>query len=260
MSPRTRLALGVLAAAAIAAAWACAGREDGQDWIGYGAPAADDDGGDDDTGGDDDGGDDDTTPGDDDTGDDDTGDDDGGDDDTADVDGDGDGYTPAEGDCNDADPHVNPDSPELCDGVDNDCDGQTDEADAVGCVDYHLDADGDSYGDPFSQTVCLCDPDPPYSVTNQQDCYDGNPDAFPGQASYFTVDRGDGSFDFDCDTLEAAQWTGTFLCGLGCTSSQGWHFSEPPCGVGAEYGTGCHWDWGVFDCVDDTEQRIQACH
>ena len=31
------------------------------------------------------------------------------------------------------------------------------------------------------------------------DCYDYNPDAFPGQTASFPVNRGDGSFDYNCD-------------------------------------------------------------
>jgi hypothetical protein len=36
-------------------------------------------------------------------------------------------------------------------------------------------------------------------VTDNTDCYDANANAHPGQTSYFTVDRGDGSFDYNCN-------------------------------------------------------------
>ncbi len=36
------------------------------------------------------------------------------------------------------------------------------------------------------------------------DCYDDNPDVYPGQTAAFDVDRGDGSYDYDCDGVEQA--------------------------------------------------------
>ena len=34
------------------------------------------------------------------------------------------------------------------------------------------------------------------------DCYDGNANAKPGQTTWFTTDRGDGSFDYDCNSSQ----------------------------------------------------------
>ena len=36
-------------------------------------------------------------------------------------------------------------------------------------------------------------------VSNSDDCYDRNSDAHPGQYDWFSSDRGDGSYDYDCD-------------------------------------------------------------
>ncbi len=60
------------------------------------------------------------------------------------------------------------------------------------------------------------------------DCYDSNSDVHPGQTSYFTVDRGDGSFDYDCSGSEekdsgcnSCSCTATGICNLGV--------GGPPC-------------------------------
>jgi hypothetical protein len=50
-------------------------------------------------------------------------------------------------------------------------------------------------------------------VTDNHDCYDANGDAHPGQTKYFTVNRGDGSFDYNCDNAETKdQQTYTSRC------------------------------------------------
>lgn len=36
-------------------------------------------------------------------------------------------------------------------------------------------------------------------TSNTLDCYDNNANAKPGQTAYFGTNRGDGSFDYDCD-------------------------------------------------------------
>ncbi len=62
------------------------------------------------------------------------------------------------------------------------------------------DSDGDGYGAGSAQIYCVGELVPdglaPASVP---DCYSGSADAHPWQYSYFEVDRGDGSFDYDCD-------------------------------------------------------------
>jgi prepilin-type N-terminal cleavage/methylation domain-containing protein len=39
------------------------------------------------------------------------------------------------------------------------------------------------------------------SYTTSTDCYDSNANAYPGQTAWFSVDRGDGSYDYNCDGL-----------------------------------------------------------
>ncbi len=62
---------------------------------------------------------------------------------------------------------------------------------------WYRDADGDGYGNPsVTQSSCT---QPAGYVANNTDCYDGNILAHPGQTNYYTTNRGDGSFDYDCN-------------------------------------------------------------
>lgn len=60
----------------------------------------------------------------------------------------------------------------------------------------YVDNDNDSYGAGASLSSC---PSGKSCVTNNQDCYDSNPNAKPGQTQYFSTQRGDGSYDYNCD-------------------------------------------------------------
>jgi hypothetical protein len=44
--------------------------------------------------------------------------------------------------------------------------------------------------------------------TNNTDCYDSNANAYPGQTAYFTTNRGDGSFDYNCDSAQTCYCDG----------------------------------------------------
>ena len=85
------------------------------------------------------------------------------------------GYVTDNTDCNDNEPNAFPGNPEVCDGIDNNCDGQIDESVTNT---YYADKDGDGYGDP-SDTVQACSPPSGY-VTDNTDCNDNEPNAFPG--------------------------------------------------------------------------------
>jgi len=70
-------------------------------------------------------------------------------------------------------------------------------------VNLYRDADGDSYSLGTTTAVCMGGW---YGVpagyfeaaTNPVDCYDSNANAKPGQCTYYSVHRGDGSFNYDC--------------------------------------------------------------
>lgn len=87
------------------------------------------------------------------------------------------------------------------------------------------DADGDGYGDENAEPVEACDEIPVGYVANADDCYDGNANAKPGQTAWFTVHRGDGSFDYDCDGSSETrynQFPGWCLMASDDAPSTGW--------------------------------------
>lgn len=106
---------------------------------------------------------------------------------------------------------------------------------------YYMDADGDGFGDPTS-AVLGCAP-PVGHVTNSLDCYDLSALAHPGQASFFTVERGDGSFDYDCDAQATKELSHTdpkiCECAAGtCSVSSGYRVAVPGCGVAGDFAIG----------------------
>ena len=153
-------------------------------------------------------------------------------------------------DCNDTDATVNPFAEETCDGADNDCDGRADDEDddVVDGSSYYDDRDHDGYGDPSHRADGLCGA-PAGTVSNDTDCYDGSVSAHPGQITYFTSDRGDHNFDFDCDGRETPRYTDTSSTGT-AGYDEGWvtyagdygftsASSVPACGTtGYYYGDG----------------------
>jgi len=58
----------------------------------------------------------------------------------------------------------------------------------------YIDNDSDLYYGPSGTAYCRA------SATLGLDCYDSNASAKPGQTAYFSTNRGDGSFDYDCNT------------------------------------------------------------
>ena len=177
-----------------------------------------------------------------------------------------DGYVLDNTDCNDVDSTAYPGADEYCDGVDNNCDGFTDEEGAVGCYNLHQDLDDDGYGSSLP-SVCLCSPAGDYTSPFSSDCYDYNADANPLHTSYHESDRGDGSYDYNCNRAEEVRWEATsdscaFFDDLGCSSPDGWAGAAPSCGSSGTWRTGCHyeWDWFSSGCYWTTEEtRTQAC-
>ena len=173
-------------------------------------------------------------------------------------------------DCNDSDPNNYYGNNESCDGGDNDCDGNVDEGeDNQYCTTYYLDSDGDGYGD-ASYHMCLCAPDygGNYDTTNDDDCYDGNGNARPYQTTYFTSNRGDGSYDYNCDGSQSKQYSTVASCSVTlpevCGGNSGWSGSAPDCGSGGTWKSGCHfsfngwpWEWGC--AYSGSTSSTQGC-
>ncbi len=171
------------------------------------------------------------------------------------------GYVSDNTDCNDSSSSAYPGRTEVCDSIDNDCDGTTDEANASGCTTYYRDYDGDGYGD-SSYKVCTCSTSGYYTATNSSDCYDYSSSANPAQTSYFTTSRGDGSYDYNCDSSQTKQYTTTYSCTAnltGCTSStSGWDSSTPSCGSSNTWKSGCI--GAVYLCTStSSSSRTQSC-
>ena len=183
------------------------------------------------------------------------------------YDDDGDGYCESPpcvnaggtaSDCNDGNPNVNPGRTEQCGGVDDNCNGLTNEQNATGCTTFYRDNDGDGYGIPGA-SQCWCDDGAGlYTGTTTNDCYDSNPNAYPGQPQWFADHRGDGSFDYNCTTSVERYYTNTAatcrFSNFSCSGSDGWNGTAPACGQSKEYIDDCEFDIatllfsGVLSC------------
>jgi hypothetical protein len=122
----------------------------------------------------------------------------------------------------------------------DDCDDS--DASVGGPSRWYLDADGDGFGTPSSWVeVCT---QPVGYVGDANDCYDDNIRAYPGETTYYHGDRGDGSWDYDCDGSETQVYPHPSGCHPGrggCSDpSDGWSGSVPACGETGTYATGCH--------------------
>ena len=107
------------------------------------------------------------------------------------------------------------------------------------------------------------------------DCLDSSSDVHPGQTSYFTTHRGDGSFDYNCDSSETKRYSAGGSCSGVCstdeppcssssTGSVGYTSSSPACGVAGNYVTdrGDCFESGPFTCSEGTcsqTSRTQEC-
>ena len=174
------------------------------------------------------------------------------------YDDDGDGYSEHEGDCDDGTTSMGPDATESCNGVDDNCDGTADTEGATGCAEYYYDYDGDGYGSDSVSSKCLCTDDGYYRSGYNNDCYDYNAGASPAATLYDYAQRGDGSWDWNCDGSETKYYTNVGTCSGAvwvCSWSAGWSGTVAGCGASASYLDGCD----GFLCEDSTTTVTQPC-
>lgn len=80
-------------------------------------------------------------------------------------------------------------------------------------------------------------PGPPYTYHNLEvahgtDCYDGNVNARPSleEWQHFAAERGDGSWDYDCDGSAEPEYQVGSCLKFGAVDKKGWVGSVPACG------------------------------
>ncbi len=109
---------------------------------------------------------------------------------------------------------------------------------------------------------CCTDSDNDQAVrckTSGGDCDDLDPLVFPGQTDFFEAQRGDGTYDYNCDEQDEPELVEQIDCQkyLGDCIGDGWVGNVPDCG-----------EWGSFsgctkvsgDCEPDVaDARQQAC-
>ncbi len=127
----------------------------------------------------------------------------------------------------------------------------------------YKDSDGDGYGDPDQYIWWVWQPKG--YVDNNEDCYDGNKDARPGQTNFFTKDRGDGSFDYDCNGESEREFSNTGSCVSGIpnfTAQEGWDGRIPDVGKKGRWLVDCdqvlRWNpLPTIEITKDTVEKIQ---
>jgi len=125
----------------------------------------------------------------------------------------------------------------------------------------YIDRDGDGYGDANSECKGIPAFDLskfPNYIEKGGDCYDENANVHPGQTKFFTLNRGDGSFDYDCDGSVTLQYNNNGRC-QGCEAAvQGWDGPIPKAGQTGQYLVGCNCNYFCRDCDMQRVARAQG--
>lgn len=126
---------------------------------------------------------------------------------------------------------------------------------------WYADKDGDGFGDPNASESSIWKPSG--FVRNAEDCYDGNPNARPGEQRYFGKHRGDGNFDYNCDGTSTRTQSAMGSCSDG-TANQGWDGRVPACGETGRWLWDCDRKVRVevppkIEIVRETRPELQKC-
>ena len=174
------------------------------------------------------------------------------------------GYVSDATDCNDGSDDAYPGATESCDSIDNDCDASTDEVGATGCTTYYYDYDADGYGSSSVSGQCSCSTSGYYTAGVATDCYDSNASANPAASSYSYYNRGDGSYDFNCDGASTQYSTAVYTCstswtGWSCSGyTSGWSGTAAACGAAGTWKSGCSASW--WSCsASSSASAVQPC-
>ena len=124
---------------------------------------------------------------------------------------------------------------------------------------WFRDSDGDGFGDPSAPYRGTGAPSSGF-VRNKDDCYDKNSDAYPGQSNFFAKNRGDGSFDYDCNGVSQRELTISGSCDGG-RANAGWDGRVPQPGETGAWLVDCDRKVQVFPpkvwIRRETRDRVQ---
>lgn len=168
---------------------------------------------------------------------------------------------------------VNDEASAECLIGDSDDDGQLDDLDCAPddptrqSYLFYPDSDNDGYGALTPTYGCSTSADlPPLGfVDNNEDCFDDNEDAFPGQTEWFSSSRGDGSYDYDCSGSTERRWNSEYeVDSMTCELlEEGWILGPiPSCGITRDWVVDVTLELdpvSIFECVEETEFRVQEC-
>lgn len=127
----------------------------------------------------------------------------------------------------------------------------------VASLKCYQDGDADRFGVPGGFTETCSSQCPAGRAPTAGDCYDSNPSASPNQTSWFSTQRGDGSFDYDCSGVTEAQTAGGAT--VVCTNAAG--VKQSNC-------ASCVYNWVALDASDCGQTRcsigagneVVTCH
>ena len=123
---------------------------------------------------------------------------------------------------------------------------------------WYRDEDEDTFGNP--QMSMKSENQPVGYVNNDRDCYDSNGNVKPGQESWFKENRGDGSYDYNCDGIETQQFTIVGQCSGGEANPKGWGGSIiPACGQQDRWLVDCDRHITGVEREYDGQPHVQFC-